>query len=133
MKRKAYTSDVSDEEWAILERHIPKAKVGGRPRSVDMREIVDAIFYVLRSGCSWRLLPHDLPNWKTVYDYYRQWRQSGEWELLNSALRVELRTALGRAATPSVMSVDSQSVKTTEKGGCGALTAGSSSKAVNAS
>ncbi len=125
MKRKAYASDVSDEEWAILERHIPKAKVGGRPRSVDMREIVNAIFYLLRSGCSWRLLPHDLPNWKTVYDDYRQWRQSGEWELLNSALRVELRTALGRAATPSAMRVDSQSVKTTEKGGRGALTAGS--------
>ncbi len=98
----------------------PTGEGGGRPRSVDMREIVNAIFYLLRSGCSWQLLPHDLPNWKTVYDYYRQWRQNGEWELMNTALRVELRIALGREATPSAMSVGSQSVKTTEKGGHGA-------------
>lgn len=132
MTRKAYDSDVSDAAWAILEPHIPKAKAGGRPRRVDIREIVNAIFYLLRGGCSWRLLPHDFPNWKTVYDYFRSWRITGEWEHMNSVLREELRLDLGRAATPSAMSVDSQTVKTTEKGGLVASTAGRKSKVANA-
>ena len=132
MKREGYESDLSDEAWAILERHIPKAKEGGRPRRVDIREIVNAIFYLLRSGGSWRLLPHDFPNWKTVYAYFRQWRMSGEWEAMNTALRVELRMKLTREATPSVLSIDSQTVKTTEKGGFVASMAENSSRGANA-
>ena len=132
MKRKAYDSDLSDEAWAILERHIPKAKEGGRPRSVDIREIANAIFYLLRGGGSWRLLPHDFPNWKTVYAYFRQWRMSGAWETMNTALRVELRMKLAREATPSVLSIDSQTVKTTEKGGLVASMAENSSRGANA-
>ena len=132
MKRQAYDSDLSDEEWAILEPHIPTAKVGGRPRSVDMREIMNAIFYILRGGCSWRLLAHDFPKWKTVYGYFRDWRISGDWEGMNTALREKLRMVGGRAATPSAMSVDSQTVKTAEKGGRVALMAARKSKAANA-
>ena len=96
MKRKPYPSDVSDEEWVILDPHIPPAKSGGRPRTVNMREVVNAIFYVLRSGCSWDMLPHDFPPKGTVYHYYNTWRKDGTWQRLNAALRGELRQELGR-------------------------------------
>ena len=116
MKRKAYASDLKDAEWDLLKLHIPEAKKGGRPRTSDMREVVNAIFYVLKTGCQWNMLPHDFPSKGTVYHYYNTWRKSGLWQQMNASLRGELRQALGREASPSAAIVDSQSVKTTEKG-----------------
>ena len=114
MNRKPYPSDLSDVEHFILEPLIPPAKTGGRSRSVNMREIVNAIFYVLRSGCAWRMLPHDLPPWQTVYGYFNTWRKEGVWETMNDALRGCVRHAAGREIEPSAAIIDSQSVKTTE-------------------
>jgi transposase len=114
---KAYSSDLSDTEWALLEPLIPPAKPGGRPRSMNMRQILNGIFYVLRGGCAWRLLPHDYPAWSTVYDSFRKWRNEGVWERIVTTLRERLRVQAGRKATRCRGIIDSQSVKTTERGG----------------
>jgi putative transposase len=111
--RKSYPSDLTDAQWTILELLIPAAKYGGRPREVEMREIVNAMFYINRSGCQWDMLPHDLPPKSTVYVYFAQWRDDGTWQTLVDALRTKVRTEVeGRDATPSAGSIDSQSVKT---------------------
>src|SRR3712207_2992203 len=117
MMRRAYLTDLSDAEWAYLQPHLPAPKIGGRPRVHSLREILDAIFYIVRSGCAWRLLPHDFPPWKTVHHYFRIWRIDGTWERLNAALRERLRVRLGRNPQPSAGVVDSQSAKTTGVGG----------------
>lgn len=110
--RKSYPSDLTDAQWAILEPLIPGPKHGGRPREVDMREIVNAMLYINRSGCQWDMLPHDLPPKSSVYVYFAQWRDDGTWQRLVDALRVAVRTEIeGREATPSAGSIDSQSVK----------------------
>jgi transposase len=116
MNRKRYPSDLSDAEWARLEPFVPAVKAGGRPARYPRREIVNAIFYVLRSGSSWRMLPHDFPPWDTVYGYFRRWCKAGIWQQIHDHLRDELRQQMGRTPCPSVAILDSQSVKTTEKG-----------------
>jgi len=115
--RKRYPTDLSDQEWEVLGPLVPPVKSGGRPADYTRREILDAILYVLRSGCQWRMLPHDLPYWKTVYTYYRDWRLDGSWERIHNVLRKELREEEGRHVEASAAILDSQSVKTTEKGG----------------
>src|SRR5918992_1675750 len=115
--RKTYHTDLSDAEWAYLEVHLPTPQSYGRPRVHPPREILNAIFYIVRSGCAWRLLPHDFPPWKTVHHYFRIWRIDGVWERLNAALRERLRVRQGRNPQPSAGMVDSQSAKTTGVGG----------------
>jgi putative transposase len=115
--RKAYQSDLSDTEWTFLEPHLPTPKDTGRPKTHSVREILNAIFYIVRGGCAWRLLPHDFPPWKTVYHYFRSWRLDGTWERMHKALRQRVRVRLNRNPQPSAAIVDSQSVKTAGVGG----------------
>ena len=121
MSGHSYPSDLTDAEWTILGPLIPPAKPGGRKRSIDIRAVINAILYLLRTGCAWRMLPHDFPTWQTVYTYFRNWRHDGTWQTINDALRRQLRTQEGREAEPSAAILDSQSVKTTEKGGPAAM------------
>lgn len=115
-KRQPYPSDLTDEEWTIIAPLVPRVKLGGRPADHARREIVNAIFYVLRSGCQWPMQPHDFPPWKTVYTYFRNWRVDGTWLQMHDALRKKVRRAQGRHPEASAAILDSQSVKTTEKG-----------------
>ena len=117
MTRKPYPSDLTNKQWEILSPLLPPAKPGGRPRTVDLREVMNGVLYVLRSGCPWRMVPHDLPPWQTLYKYFRSWTMDGTWERVNETLRPSVREAEGRDPTPSAAIIDSQSVKTTEKGG----------------
>jgi transposase len=117
MTRKAYPSDVTDAEWQIIEPLLPEAQGIGRPREVDLREIINGIFYVLREGCSWRALPHDLPPWQTVYNYFRHWQRLGVWQKIHTQLRHQVRKHMEKTDNPTAGIIDSQSVKTAEKRG----------------
>ena len=122
MERNPYPSDITDEQWSLIEPRIPPAKHGGRPRTVNMREVINGILYLNRTGCSWRMMPHDLPPWGTVHYYYRRFRREGVWQDIHDRLREQVRVEAGKEKTPSAAIIDSQSVKTAEKGGAAGTT-----------
>lgn len=132
MTQKRYPSDISDAQWEILEPLIrtPKKK-GGKPAEHPLREIVNALFYILRTGCAWRSIPRDLPPKDAVYSYFRRWKKDGRFERVHDTLREEVRLASGREASPSAAVVDSKSVQTTEKGGPVDSTQASGSRAAS--
>lgn len=131
--RKAYPSDLSDAEWEIISPLIPPEKGFGRPRTVNLREVLNAIFYVQRSGCQWEMLPHDFPHYGTVYKYFEKWRRRGIWKEMHYQLRHRLRKKLGRQDKSTVAIADSQSIETTEKRGrCMATMEERKSKVANA-
>jgi putative transposase len=116
MERCGYSTDLSDAQWALIKPHLPPPQRGGRRRTVNLCAVINAIFYLLRTGCQWRLLPRDFPPWGTVWWYFRQWRQQGVWTRIHRALYPLVRAKKGRRPGPSVVIMDAQSVKTTEKG-----------------
>jgi putative transposase len=116
MRRKPYPSDLTDEQWRLIAPLLPDAKPGGRPREANLREVTDAIFYLVRTGIPWRFMPHDLPPWGTVHFFYRQWRLDGTWEKILEVMRTRVRRRDGRKKSPSAAIVDTQSVKTAEGG-----------------
>lgn len=117
MARTPYPTDLTDEQWNELSRLIPPAKPGGRPRGVDVREVINGILYVLRTGCAWRCMPHDLPCFKTCWYYFDRFSADGTWRSIAEALHPIARVRAGRDPSPSEATVDAQSVKTTRKGG----------------
>jgi transposase len=121
-QRRPYPSDLKDAEWRILEPLLPAERPGGRHRLYDLREIINAIQYVLRSGCAWRMIPHDLPHWESAYYYFSMWKRDGTWRRIHDLLHAEVRLRMDRNAQPPAAIIDSQSVKTAEKGGSTATT-----------
>lgn len=119
--REVYPTDVTEQEWQQLEPLVPAPKPGGRPITYPRREIVNAIFYLLRTGGAWRVLPHDFPPWRIVFYYFWSWRQAGMWEKIHDTLRGDLRQAAGRQRQPSAGRLDSQTVNPSEKGGATAM------------
>ena len=131
-QRLPYTTDLTDEEWQILKPLLPPEKSGGRPRKYPLREVLNGIQYILRGGCAWRLMPHDLPQWQTAYQTWRAWRRDGTWVRIHDQLRERVRTHMGRHPQPSAAIIDAQTVKTTETGGRMAMTVPKNSTAASA-
>jgi putative transposase len=129
--RKPYPTDLSDKEWELIKHLVPEAKPGGRPETYPKREILNGIFYIVRGGCAWRLMPHDLPPWQIVYQYFWRWRRDGTWQRMHDLLRGDVRVAAGKRRQPSAGILDSQSVKTTEKGGSAASMSTNRSRAAS--
>lgn len=117
MNRKPYPSDLTEEQWLLLKDWLPDAKPGGRPRDTDLREVVNALLYLVRNGCTWRGLPHDFPHWRTVYGYFRDWMKDGTWDQIVAELRPQVREQAGRHPWPRTASIDSQTVKSAGSGG----------------
>jgi putative transposase len=116
LERTPYPSDLTDDQWKLLAPLLPEAQPGGRPRDVDLREVLNGIFYLVKGGIPWRYMPHDLPPWGTVHFYYRQWRLDGTWERVEAALHAKVRRRDGRPKSPSAAIIDTQSIKTAEGG-----------------
>lgn len=115
MKRKSYPTDLSVKQWKLLEPMLPPPELFGRKRVVNLREIINALCYLARAGCQWRMLPEGFPNWQTVYYYFRKWRESEWFICLNQSLRKLVRVNSGKLENPSAAIIDSQSVKTDEQ------------------
>jgi transposase len=122
MARQPYPSDLTDAQWAAIEPLIPPPKPGGRPRKTKMREVINAILYLLRTGCQWPYLPHEFPKQRTVYHYFWSWGKDDTLQRIHEALRAAVRQQAGREESPSAAVIDSQTVKTTEKGDHAATT-----------
>ncbi len=114
MHNQTYPTDLTDRQWDCIKDLIPPPKPGGRPRTLDMRQVINAMLYLVVTGCQWRMLPHDYPKWQSVYHYFRQWRDDGTWQRLHDTLRAEVRRQAGRHKHPTAGALDSQSVKTTQ-------------------
>jgi putative transposase len=117
MNKQSYPTDLTDRQWQCISPLVPSAKPGGRPRSLEMREVINAILYLLVTGCQWRLLPHDYPKWQSTYAYFKQWRDDGTWQRIHDTLRAAVRRKAGRHKHPTAGCLDSQSVKTTQVAG----------------